>query len=216
MVSLLIWALNQIKIITAENLCGLSSVWSVCLLLIEREALMSQSATIQLLQLLLKPFHTVTCGEVWSGNKTNHPVRFLSSMWGRCIDSRALLLHCIKQRRTHYTIPLGAILIELSLSRTVWLKGLVLIQAVANVIHYHIENETIWFPLSSHSTSVMLRHDVDSDDCCVRWQIFRSKAKVCVCCTKQEIHPSGRIAQETNIPHQHKPCVLEKCNTECA
>lgn len=76
-----------------------------------------------MLQLSLKPLHTVTCGELWSGNKINHPVRSLSSMWGRCIDLRALLLHCTKERRTHYTMPLGAILIQLPLKRLVWLKG---------------------------------------------------------------------------------------------
>lgn len=83
-----------------------------CLLLLQREAFISQSATVQSLQLSLKPLHTVTCGELWSGNKTNLPVRSLGSMWGRCIDLRALLLHCTKQRGTHYTIPLGAILIS--------------------------------------------------------------------------------------------------------
>lgn len=95
--------------------------------------------------------HVVWNGmELWNGNKTNHPVCSLSSMWGRCIDLRALLLHCAKQRRTHYTIPLGAILIQLSLKRTVCLKGLV---PVTCIIHYHTENKATWFPLSSQCPS---------------------------------------------------------------
>lgn len=60
--------------------------------------LISQSGTVQSLQPSLKPLHTVTCGELWRGNKTNHPVHSLSSMWGRCIDLRALLYK--KERNT--------------------------------------------------------------------------------------------------------------------
>lgn len=116
LVILVVWTLNHILVgaLIAGVNCPVCDQRD-CLLLLEREAFISQSATVQSQQLSLKPLHAVTCGELWSGNKTNRPVRSLGSMWGRCIDLRALLLHCTKQRGTHYTIPLGAILIQLSL-----------------------------------------------------------------------------------------------------
>lgn len=121
------------------------------------EAFISQSAAVQSLQLSLKPLHTVTCGELCGGNKTNHPVHSLSNMWGRCIDLRALLLHGTKKRGTHYTIPLGAIFdptLSLSLSkkikknRTACLKGSVSTTVTTGIIH--AENKSTWFPPCVH------------------------------------------------------------------
>lgn len=129
--------------------CPVCNKWDYVLLM-ETEAFISQSDTFQSLQLSLKPLHTVTCSELWSGNKTNRPVRSLSSMYGRCIDLRALLLHCTKQRGTHYTIQLGAILIHLSLwKRTVCLKGLVSMLTVTSITHYPAENKATRFPPST-------------------------------------------------------------------
>lgn len=133
-----------------------------CALSEKRSVPLSQSATAQPLPLSVKPLHTVTCGELWRGNKTKHPVHSPSSMWGRCIDLRALLLHCTKKRGTHYTISLSSILIQLSPRRTAGLKGSVFL-LVTSIIQYHTENKNhsffVFFP---GSLAMLLHSDVNS------------------------------------------------------
>lgn len=113
----------------------------------------SQSATVQSLQPSLKPLHIVTCGELWRGNKTNHPVHSLSSMWGRCIDLRALLY---KKREEHITQYRLVLFWSSSLwKRIACLKGLVSMPLVTSIMHRHTENKTTWFSPCIQSLSSM-------------------------------------------------------------
>lgn len=212
MVSLVIWGVNQISVQALSLL-----EWTVQLVISRAVCSLwkDKHSSPSLPQFSLKPLHTVTCGELWSGNKTKRPVRLLSCMWGRCIDLRALLLHCTKQRRAHYTMACRLVLFW---SSSLWkgLKASVSLLAVTSSIHLHTENKFTQSTPSSLCFSNVALWCERRWHALLMWQIFRPKAKVCVWWAKREVHSSEKTAQDAHPPSsQQKPCAQERCAAEC-
>lgn len=161
-----------------------------------------------MLQLSLKPLHTVTCGELWSGRPTT-PCALSAACEGGVLICE-LCCYIVQKREEHITQCRSV----LFWSSSLW-KGLfgwkVSVLAVTSVTHYHTENKTTWFPPCSQ----YLYNDVNGDDmhCFLNVTEFQNQKLRYVCrCAKWEAHSSWETADSHT--HNHIASLVYRKTTE--